>query len=286
MSAPGYVVESLALLRGLAEGGMPLPRVRALHLPPPPPPGGTRGEFCALELDDGAIGLSYVLLGDTWAQLTAHAGRHLQPGDDALALAQGYADGADTLRRTLGFAAVNALTRSLCDRAGFAPPRSADSLGGLDPRPGETIGMVGHFTPLLPRLVARGARVVVLELRADLVGERDGVRVTLDPAELAGCAQVLATGTLLLNHSLEPVLAHCTAARQAGGFTLIGPSVGGPPDPLFARGVARLGGSWVEDPARFVDALRAGTPAGDSVRKTMLARADWPGWDALRQRPA
>ncbi|ENO95713.1 hypothetical protein C667_17601 [Thauera phenylacetica B4P] len=40
----------------------PIPRVRALHLPPPEAAESRNGEFCALELDDGALGLSYVLL--------------------------------------------------------------------------------------------------------------------------------------------------------------------------------------------------------------------------------
>lgn len=274
-----YVDQSLALLRQFADQA-PLPRVRALHLPPPPPPGGMRGEFCALELEDGSLGLSYVLLGDTWAQLTEQAHQHLNAGDDPLAVAQGYAS-ADTLVRTLGFAAVNAITRCLFDRAGFVPPPSGDSIGQLDPQPGETIGMVGHFTPLLPRLQARGARLLILELRADLVGERDGIRVTLDPAELRGCDKVLATGTLLLNHTLEPVLAACAQARR---FVLVGPSVGGPPDPLFERGVTLLGGSWVVDATACREALVAGVPAGDAVRKFALAPADWPGWPALLER--
>jgi uncharacterized protein (DUF4213/DUF364 family) len=274
-----YIDESLVLLRQFAERG-PLPRVRALHLPPPPPPGGMRGEFCALELDDGSLGLSYVLLGDTWAQLTEHAHHHLQTGDDPLAVAQGYASG-DTLVRTLGFAAVNAITRCLFDRAGFVPPASGDSIGQLDPQPGETIGMVGHFTPLLPRLQARGAKLVILELRADLVGERDGIRVTLDPAELRGCDKIIATGTLLLNHTLEPVLAACAHARR---FVLVGPSVGGPPDPLFARGVTLLGGSWVTDAAAYRAALVAGQPPDAAVRKFALAAPDWPGWQTLLAR--
>ena len=257
-----------------------LPRVRALHLPPPPPPGGLRGEFCALELEDGSLGLSYVLLGDTWAQLAADAGQHVRPGDDPLALAQSYAS-ASTLQRTLGFAAVNAITRCVLERAGWVPPPSTDSIGQLDPQPGETLGMIGHFTPLLPRLVARGAKVIVLELRADLVGERDGVRVTLDPAELGACSKILATGTLLLNHTLEPMLAAC---RHATRFVLVGPSVGGPPDPLFARGVTLLGGSWVEDRAGFLQALQAGMPPGGSVRKFALTPGDWPGWSALLAR--
>lgn len=276
---PGCRAEVLALLGRLALHGR-LPRVRALHLPPPPPPGGQRGEFCAIELDDGTLGLSYVLLGNTWAGLSADPGRHVQAGQEALALARGFA-AADPLQRTVVFAAVNALTRWLFDRAGFVPPASADSIGHLGPQPGELIGMVGHFTPLLARLRDQGARLLVVELRADLVGERDGVRVTLDPAELAACRKVLATGTLLLNDTLDSLLAHC---RQATHLALVGPSVGGPPDPLFARGVTLLGGSWVDDPAACIAALRAGQPLGRSTHKVALLPDGYPGWDALLAR--
>ena len=49
-------------------------------------------------------------------------------------------------------------------------------------------------------------------------------------------------------------------------------------------GITLLGGSWVEDPAAFIDTLTAGTPAGGSLRKAALSPADWPGWDALLRR--
>lgn len=272
--------DTLALLTQLARR-TPLPPVRALHLPPAPPPGGLRGEFCAVELDaEGAVGLSYVLLGDTWAGLTAHGARVLRPGQDALALAQRITS-ADPLARTVGQATVNALTRWLFQRAGYTPPPSADSLGGLDPQPGELVGMVGHFTPLMPRITARGARLLVVELRADLVGERDGVRVTLDPAELAACRQVLATGTLLLNDTLDAVLTHC---RNAQHLALIGPSVGGPPDVLFSRGVTLLGGTWLTDVPAHLAALVAGVAAPGTARKSAITRGDYPGWTALLDR--
>ncbi len=279
-----YAADALALLQAFAACG-PLPCVKALHLPPAPPPGGLRGEFCALELVDGSLGQSYVLLDRTWEGLSTR--QAAAPGDglagrDALALARGLA-GDDPLARTIGFAAMNALTRCLFDRAGWAPPASTDSIGGLDPQPGETIGMIGHFTPLMPRLVERGAKLLVVELRPELVGERGPVRVTLDAGELAGCRQVLATGTLLLNDTLDRMLAHCRHARHVA---LIGPSVGGPPDPLFARGVTLLGGSWVTDGPGFVRALRAGEPTGPFTRKFSLRAADYPGWPALLARAA
>lgn len=255
----------------------PLPRVKALHLPADPPPGAERGEFCAVELADGSLGLSYVLLDDTLAALRALPA---VDGADALALARRYAT-AQGPERTLGLAAANAITRCLFDRAGYVPPPAGDSIAGLDPQPGDTIGMVGFFQPLLPRILARGAKLVVVELRADLAGTHDGWRVTLDPRELAGCRQVLATGTLLLNDTLDAVLAH---ARGAERVALIGPSLGCLPDALFARGIHVIGGSWITDPAAFVATLPGGALRSAHARKFTLRASDWPGFDALLAR--
>ena len=194
-----------------------------------------------------------------------------------LALAAGFAEGGE-LRRALGHAAMTALTRSLFDRAGFVPPPSTDSTGQIDAAAGETVGMVGHFTPLIGRLVARGVKLRIIELREDLVRDDGSVRVTTDARELAACRQVLATGTLLLNDSLESTLAHC---RQAERLVLLGPSVGVPPDPLFARGVTALGGHWVAQPAAFADALRRGEPTNAFAWKYALAPAGYPGWSTL-----
>lgn len=272
-----WATEAITLLERYAAKA-PLPRVRALHLPPPPEPDRLRGEFCALELEDGALGLSYVLLGDTLPVLRA-GGVPLE-GADPLALARGFA-GGDTLRRTLGFAAINAITRSLFDRAGFVPPKSTDSFGGLDPQPGETLGMIGWFAPLVGRLVERGAKLLVVELREDLVKDDGRVRITTDARELAGCRKIMATGTLMLNDSLDDTLAHC---RHAKRIAMIGPSVGAPPDPLFARGVTLLGGNWVHDGPGFVRALVAGEATNPFAFKYGLARSAYPGWDALLAR--
>lgn len=272
-----WSTDALILLEDFA-GRAKVPRAVALHVPPTPPPGGMRGEFCALELEDGSLGLSYVLLGDTLA--TLQAARLDLRGADPLALAHEVGSG-DTLRRTVAFAAVNAMTRSLFERATFVPPKSSDSLGGLDPAPGETVGMIGYFTPLVKRIVERGAQLCIVELREDLVRDDGTVRITTDPHELAGLQQVLATGTLMLNDSLDRMLEHCRGARH---IALIGPSVGAPPDPLFARGVTLLGGTWVHERRGFVDALLRGEPTGAFADKSSLRPADYPGWPALLAR--
>jgi uncharacterized protein (DUF4213/DUF364 family) len=276
-----FATEYLAQLDAFAAQS-PLPRVRALHLPPGRYAQDNRGEFCALELEDGSIGLSYVLLDDTLERLLDGADSFGLAGADALALAHRYV--SDTgLWKTLGFAAANAITRCLYDQAGFRPEESADSIGHLQPQTGERIGMIGMFTPLLRRITAGGARLTIVELKPELAGEHEGYRVTLDAEELSGCSKVVSTSTLLLNDTLDHMLAYC---RNARWFAMIGPSAGCLPDALFARGVTLLGGTWITDRDGFTAALRRGASLGDYASKFALTAGDYPGFEALLARAA
>ena len=224
--------------------------------------------------------MCFVLIGDTLEQL--HAGRQGfgLAGADALALARRYPRG-EGIERVVGFAAANALTRCFFERAAYTPDASTDSIGQIDPRPGERIGMIGLFTPIVQRLVNAGAELIVVELKAGLAGERDGYRVTLDPNELASCTKVISTSTLLLNDTLDAMLAHC---RQARWFAMIGPSAGCLPDGLFARGVTLVGGSWVREGEGFLDALRRGESHSPYTRKFAVTAKSYPGFDKLLAR--
>lgn len=260
----------------------PLPEVAALHLPAPAASGSRDGEFCGLELADGSIGLSYLLLGDTLQRLLAAQPGASLAGMPALTLAGWYADAdADPVRRTLGFAAVNAISQHFLRRAGYAFDWATDSIGLLDPQPGDRIGMVGLFRGLVDRIVDRGARLTVLELKPEAVGDFDGYRVTLDARELAGCDKILSTTTILLNDTLEQVLAACGAARY---LALVGPGGGCLPDPLFGRGVTVLGGAAIVDRDGFADAVARGEPWTAFARKYCIVRERYPGFEALARR--
>lgn len=254
------------------------PRVRALHLPPPT--GTKEAEFCALELEDGSIGFTYVQLAGTETPLRTRHGRGDLAGREAGVLARGFA-GGDPVARTIGFAAINALSQQLFTRAGWIPSATGDPLGAIDPQPGEHIGMIGLFTPLLPLIERSGARLTVLELKEHLVREEKNLRVTVDPAELASCAKVVSTCTVLLNDTLDDVLAACRNARH---FAIVGPTAGCVPDPLFARGVGSLGGRRVVDREKFLEAFSRGEKWGAHAAKYVLARSDYPGTDALLAR--
>lgn len=255
-------------------------RVERLVLPPLADKPGKEGEFCALQLDDGSVGLAFVLLEGTLAAL--HARHETHAGRPAMALVQGYGSG-DLAARTVGLAAINALARRLYGRAGFAAEDSSDSFGSLGLAPGDRLGMVGHFTPLIAQARALGVPVTVLELRADLVREEPGLTVTLDAQRLADCNKFVSTSTLLLNDSFEQVSA---LWRGAEAVAIVGPSAGCPPDPLFAAGVSAVGAAWVTDAEAFLAHLAAGRKWGASSRKVTLTPQSYPGLDALLRRAA
>lgn len=255
------------------------PRVRALHLPPPGA-AAKDAEFCALELTDGAFGFSFVRIGAVEELLRARHGAGMLAGVEAAVLARGYAD-ADPAAKALGFAAINALSQQLFVRANWTPPAADDSLGEIEPEHGEHIGMVGLFRPLLARVHAAGARLTVLELKPELAGEHEHYRVTLDPGDLVACDKVVSTCTVMLNDTLDAVLAACRNARR---FAIVGPTGGCVPDPLFARGVAALGGRRVVDAQSFREAFCSGGKWGGFAAKYVIAQRDYPGLERLLQR--
>lgn len=249
-------------------------RVQRIVLPPLADKPGREGEFCAVQLDDGSVGLAFTLLDGTLAALHA---RGADSGRAAMELVRGYAAG-DGAARALGLATINALTRRLFDRAGFVPDDSIDSFGSLALEPGDRLGMVGHFTPLIEQARVLGIPVTVLELKAELVREEPGLVVTLDPARLAGCNKIVSTSTLLLNDTFEAV-AGCW--RGADAVAIVGPSAGCPPDPLFAAGVSAVGAAWVIDAEAFLARVAAGEKWGETSRKVTLTPQRYPGLDAL-----
>ena len=104
--------------------------------------------------------------------------------------------------------------------------------------------MIGKFTPLLRRITEQRGTAHDSRIEPELVGEHEGYRVTLEPEELSDCSKVVSTSTLLLNDTLDRMIACCRSARW---FAMVGPSAGCLPDALFARGVTLVGGTWIHD---------------------------------------
>ncbi len=275
----------LHLLADIAQR-LPAPRVARLHLPARADSectGNHEAEFCALELEDGAFGLSYLLLGDTLQRLLA---QHAVAGDslagaDTWRIAQAFASD-DGAARALALAAINAMTQSAWRRIGYQPPAAGNSLAGVRLMAGDHLGLIGGFPPLIDAVAEAGAQLTVLELDeakvARLRARFPGVHATLDRAALTSCNRVVGSSTMLLNDTLDAMLAAAPAARD---FALIGPSAGLWPDALFERGVTHLAGTQIVDGPAFADAMARGERWSHAARKFAVSRDQWPGWQRL-----
>lgn len=256
-----------------------LPSIRSLHLPPDAAT-GKNAEFCALELADGSLGLSYLWLGYERPHLRDLLSRTSLGRLGVHALAGWYGDG-DPARRAVGFAALNAISQHLFTRSGFAPNTATSSVSLLDPGDGDHVGMIGLFPPLVNRILDTGARLTVAELNPELVRNDGRYRVTLDRRELSACNKVISTSTVLLNGTIDDVIASCRSAKY---FGIVGPGAGCLPDPLFARGVSTVGGARVIAPENVIASLVAGKRWSEGVEKYCILPAGYPGVEALLSR--
>lgn len=287
MPVPPTTPVALAVLQQLADIAQrhPSPRVRRLHVPRRAPDAGAHdAEFCAIELEDGAFGLSYVLLGDTLqALLAAHGSAHGEPlaGADAMVLARRLADGSE-VERAIALAAINAMTDSVWHRLGYEPPPASNSLGDIEHGPQDHLGMIGFFPPLVQRVAETGGRLSVVEMNPAMVERQraryPNINIGMDRSLLAACNTVVGTSTMLLNHTLDDMLA---AAPHATRFAVIGPSAGLWPDALFERGVTLLGGTRITDGRAFTDAMARGESWRAATRKFAIARESWSGWQTM-----
>jgi len=151
---------------------------------------------------------------------------------------------------------------------GRYPREFALEFGGDDPV-GEMIGMVGLFSGLVNTIRKAGAELVIIEKRERLAEKYHDIPITTDITRLAGCTKILCTGTTVLNNSLDDILQHCSPDAF---ISVVGPTAGYFPDPLFACGVDVVGGRVVKDSADFLRRLSERERWEDSTLKTCFQR--------------
>ena len=230
-------------------------------------------EFMAILLDGGATGISYVLLADdkmeeyTRLQPSYFVGK--SPRRFALEFGQN-----DPIKAMVSLAAINAICQHVMRETNYAVDSATDSLGLLSISAGDKVGMVGLFTPLIKTIKKAGAEMVVLEKKEQLVHSHPDLPITLDATELSACNKILCTSTTILNNSLDEILAHCSPAAF---ISIVGPTAGYFPDPLFARGVDVVGGRVVKNGELLLQLLVEKERWGDATQKICFQKETYAG---------
>jgi len=230
-------------------------------------------EFMALSLAGGATGISYVLLPDEKEEeYTA-----LQPRDFVGQNPRGYAlefGSDDPVKEMLSLAAINAICQHVMRQTNFQCDSATDSLGLLSVCAGDKLGMVGLFFPLIKSIKKADADLVIIEKNEHLIQKYPELPITLDVAKLSTCNKVLCTSTTILNNSLDEILGHCAPDALV---SIIGPTAGYFPDPLFNRGVDVVGGRVVKDGDLFLQLLTEQKRWGEATQKICFQKKTYKG---------
>jgi uncharacterized protein (DUF4213/DUF364 family) len=251
-----------------------IPQIADIFFPPFYKGGQPKeAEFMAILLDGGATGISYVLLPDEkMKEYTA-----LQPLDFVGKNPRKFAlefGKDDPIKAMVSLAAINAICQHVMRETNYTVDSATDSLGLLSISAGDKVGMVGLFNPLIKTIKKAGAEMVVLEKKEHLVQTYPDLPITLDAAELSTCNKILCTSTTILNDSLDEILAHCSPAAFV---SIIGPTAGYFPDPLFARGVDVVGGRVVKSGELLLQLLAEKKRWGTATLKICYQKETYTG---------
>ena len=266
----------LGIIARIAESVV-LPPIREIHVAPDQKNPEQISKFGAMVLDDDTVGLTYIDLNDAMRDLQSRPERHELVGCSPIEAARLYA-GEAGWQRSLGMAAVNAISQHVFKRSRYALTDSTKTMDLLEIRPGDHIGMVGYFPPLVDQVRTMGVPLTVIELDKKWLQQDKGIEVTLDPARLSQCTKIICTGTILVNQTLDAVLSH---SKDAEAIYLIGPTVGCLPDPLFNRGVTAAGGRRVVDCDQFIKLWRTGQPWRGATQRYTIVADEYPGFQTL-----
>jgi len=134
--------------------------------------------------------------------------------------------------------------------------------------------MVGLFLPLIRTVREAGAELVVIEKNAQYIQKFPDLPITLDTAELRTCNKIVCTSTTVLNNSLDAILEHCPPDAF---ISVIGPTAGYFPDPLFARGVDVVGGRVVKNGPLLMQLLAERKRWGEATKKICFRKTTYTG---------
>ncbi len=273
----GIAIDYLRLIETIAKR-LTVPCVQSIHIAALQENPEKSSKFGAMVLSDGTVGLTYTDLDGALSALQDRAKTDPLIQASPVQIAQLYA-GQSGWQRSLGMAAINAISQVVFKRSGYIPPIADKTINHLALQDGDHVGMVGFFPPLVEQVRALGLPLTVVELDERWLQSADGFDVTLNPEHLRDCNKIVCTGTVLINQTIDALMEHCGHAEQ---MFIVGPTMGCLPDPLFDRGVTLLGGCSVVDSERFIELWTRQEKWRGTTRRYVLSKENgYPGYQSL-----
>ena len=236
-----------------------------------------KSNFGAIKLSDGTIGLIYLSLDPNFIQYAKNTDLLKFKGMNSYDLARNFKS-SEVFLKTLGLGTINAISQHIFKRSNYKFDLTTDSLGLLNLNENDCVGMVGFFPPLVEQIERLNIPLTIIEKRESLVKKTEKWEVTLDGKCLKDCNKILITSTTILNETIDEILSYCVSAEKT---SIIGPTAGFFPDPLFERGVDVVGGTYVEDSNMFSDLFLHNKRWSPATKKYCIKKKDYMGYEAL-----
>ena len=236
-----------------------------------------KSNFAAILLEDDTIGVFYIALSQEVKKLIEKIDSKVYKGQSPIDLAKNFSS-KDLFEKSLSMGGINSISQYIFKKTDYHFDYTSDSLGLLNINDNDVIGMVGFFPPLVSLIERKENKLIIIEKKEALIKKEKNWVVTLDPVKLEGCNKVLITSTTVLNETIDDILKFCSNAEK---ISIIGPTAGFLPDPLFKRGINVVGGTQIYDTEKFLFNIRNNIRWGSAVKKYTIEREKYVGYAEL-----
>jgi uncharacterized protein (DUF4213/DUF364 family) len=193
--------------------------------------------YTAVEIDECQVGLAYTFRQDAGHSCTAMKMAGELCGKAAERLVD-LLEEKDVISSAVGLATLNALLQERLPRS-----RGEDFFPLLSLQPGEKVGMVGFFAPIIPQIRQAGCELWIFE--KNLSRNEHLFSPEEIPRKLPDCSVVILSATTLINHTFEEIVPHFQQAREV---VMLGPSTPLLPEIPCRYGVTLLAGMRIVKP--------------------------------------
>ena len=167
-------------------------------------------ELMVVQLDDGSIGLSYVLTDRLKGQCKSLSECGHFKNMPAFELAKWSLCQQNDIRSGLGLAVVNSVAHNNYRKDNKKP---LDAGNVFSPSENDTVGFIGLIKPLINKIKPEVKKVIVFDQ-----GKEDFYKEIYSTQEqayyLPHCDIVYISGSTLINHSIDDLLKLCYSARE------------------------------------------------------------------------
>ncbi len=191
----------------------------------------------ACELDNGAVGISYVLREGLPHGCSRYPWIKELIGAPALQAMDLAIQGTDNIQRGIANSVLNAASQQL-----VYPNQDSKGVFGLDLMPEDRVAMIGYIGGLAKQITATTDQLIIFDKGLS----EDGEQPFLSPMDrqtdlIPTCNIVLISGTAIINNSIDGLLALSSRAKEV---VIMGPSTPMFPDGYQDTPVTRLAGAY------------------------------------------